>query len=30
VFTDSSNNGQMVVMTNQIIGNYGINLQDEE
>ena len=30
VFTDASYNGQMVVMTNPLIGNYGVNLQDEE
>jgi carbamoyl-phosphate synthase small subunit len=30
IFTDPSYNGQMVVMTNPLIGNYGINLEDEE
>jgi carbamoyl-phosphate synthase small subunit len=30
VFTDASYNGQMVVMTNPLIGNYGINPEDEE
>ena len=30
VFTDASYNGQMVVMTNPLIGNYGVNPDDEE
>ena len=30
IFTDPSYNGQMVVMTNPLIGNYGINPDDEE
>ena len=30
VFTDASYNGQMVVMTNPLIGNYGVNREDEE
>ncbi len=30
VFTDASYNGQMVVMTNPLIGNYGVNAEDEE
>ena len=30
IFTDPSYNGQMVVMTNPLIGNYGINREDEE
>src|SRR5687767_13185822 len=30
IFTDPSYNGQMVVMTNPLIGNYGINPEDEE
>lgn len=30
IFTDPSYNGQMVVMTNPLIGNYGINKEDEE
>ncbi len=30
VFTDASYHGQMVVMTNPLIGNYGINTADEE
>ena len=30
VFTDASYNGQMVVMTNPLIGNYGLNSEDEE
>ena len=30
IFTDPSYNGQMVVMTNPLIGNYGINVEDEE
>ena len=30
IFTDPSYNGQMVVMTNPLIGNYGINEEDEE
>ncbi|MBI4600972.1 MAG: glutamine-hydrolyzing carbamoyl-phosphate synthase small subunit [Planctomycetes bacterium] len=30
IFTDPSYNGQMVVMTNPLIGNYGINADDEE
>jgi carbamoyl-phosphate synthase small subunit len=30
IFTDPSYNGQMVVMTNPLIGNYGINVDDEE
>lgn len=30
IFTDPSYNGQMVVMTNPLIGNYGINSDDEE
>jgi len=30
IFTDASYNGQMVVMTNPLIGNYGINAEDEE
>lgn len=30
VFTDASYNGQMVVMTNPLIGNYGLNTEDEE
>ncbi len=30
VFTDASYNGQMVVMTNPLIGNYGFNAEDEE
>jgi carbamoyl-phosphate synthase small subunit len=30
IFTDPSYNGQIVVMTNPLIGNYGINVDDEE
>ncbi len=30
IFTDPSYNGQTVVMTNPLIGNYGINPDDEE
>ena len=30
IFTDPSYNGQMVVMTNPLIGNYGVNPDDEE
>jgi carbamoyl-phosphate synthase small subunit len=30
IFTDASYYGQTVVMTNPLIGNYGINVQDEE
>ena len=30
VFTDASYNGQIVVMTNPLIGNYGVNPEDEE
>jgi carbamoyl-phosphate synthase small subunit len=30
IFTDPSYKGQMVVMTNPLIGNYGINPEDEE
>ena len=30
IFTDPSYNGQMVVMTNPLIGNYGMNAEDEE
>ena len=30
IFTDASYNGQMVVMTNPLIGNYGLNAEDEE
>src|SRR5690242_9357560 len=30
IFTDASYHGQMVVMTNPLIGNYGINAEDEE
>jgi carbamoyl-phosphate synthase small subunit len=30
IFTDPSYNGQMVVMTNPLIGNYGVNVIDEE
>ncbi|HVR75762.1 MAG TPA: glutamine-hydrolyzing carbamoyl-phosphate synthase small subunit [Planctomycetota bacterium] len=30
IFTDPSYNGQMVLMTNPLIGNYGINADDEE
>lgn len=30
VFTDASYNGQTVVMTNPLIGNYGVNVDDEE
>jgi carbamoyl-phosphate synthase small subunit len=30
IFTDASYHGQMVVMTNPLIGNYGINTEDEE
>ena len=30
VFTDASYNGQMVVMTNPLIGYYGVNPDDEE
>ncbi len=30
VFTDASYNGQIVVMTNPLIGNYGVNADDEE
>ena len=30
IFTDPSYNGQTVVMTNPLIGNYGINRDDEE
>ena len=30
IFTDASYNGQIVVMTNPLIGNYGINAEDEE
>ena len=30
IFTDASYNGQMVVMTNPLIGNYGVNPDDEE
>lgn len=30
IFTDASYNGQMVVMTNPLIGNYGVNVDDEE
>jgi carbamoyl-phosphate synthase small subunit len=30
IFTDPSYNGQMVVMTNPLIGNYGINVDDQE
>ncbi len=30
VFTDASYNGQIVVMTNPLIGNYGMNRDDEE
>ena len=30
IFTDPSYNGQMVVMTNPLIGNYGINGEDVE
>ncbi len=30
IFTDPSYNGQMVVMTNPLIGNQGINTDDEE
>ena len=30
VFTDASYNGQIVVMTNPLIGNYGVNRDDEE
>ncbi|MBN1444468.1 MAG: carbamoyl phosphate synthase small subunit, partial [Planctomycetes bacterium] len=30
IFTDASYNGQIVVMTNPLIGNYGVNLEDEE
>jgi carbamoyl-phosphate synthase small subunit len=30
IFTDASYYGQMVVMTNPLIGNYGINLDDQE
>ncbi len=30
IFTDASYNGQMVVMTNPLIGNYGLNPEDEE
>jgi carbamoyl-phosphate synthase small subunit len=30
IFTDPSYHGQMVVMTNPLIGNYGINPDDEE
>jgi carbamoyl-phosphate synthase small subunit len=30
IFTDPSYNGQMVVMTNPLIGNYGVNVEDEE
>ncbi len=30
IFTDPSYNGQMVVMTNPLIGNYGVNADDEE
>jgi carbamoyl-phosphate synthase small subunit len=30
VFTDASYNGQIVVMTNPLIGNYGVNEDDEE
>lgn len=30
VFTDASYSGQLVVMTNPLIGNYGLNDEDEE
>lgn len=30
IFTDPSYNGQIVVMTNPLIGNYGVNADDEE
>jgi len=30
IFTDPSYNGQIVLLTNPLIGNYGINLDDEE
>ena len=30
IFTDASYNGQIVVMTNPLIGNYGVNADDEE
>jgi carbamoyl-phosphate synthase small subunit len=30
IFTDASYHGQMVVMTNPLIGNYGVNGEDEE
>jgi carbamoyl-phosphate synthase small subunit len=30
IFTDASYHGQMVVMTNPLIGNYGINAEDVE
>ena len=30
IFTDPSYNGQIVVMTNPLIGNYGVNVDDEE
>ena len=30
IFTDASYNGQIVVMTSPLIGNYGINLEDTE
>jgi len=30
VFTDPSYNGQIVVMTSPMIGNYGVNAEDPE
>ena len=30
IFSDASYNGQVVVMTNPLIGNYGVNVDDEE
>ena len=30
IFTDASYHGQMVVMTNPLIGNYGVNIEDQE
>jgi carbamoyl-phosphate synthase small subunit len=30
IFTDPSYNGQIVVMTNPLIGNYGVNIDDDE